>query len=190
MLVEHNYPWRHYTVDNFLQEGVYKFLLKLHNNPNFSFVDSWGNGIVNVDSNLEFPTKRNLNLCNDTNLTNLIKQDVERHLSPLLPKKFFCIPDLINCEPGYVYPPHVDHPAKYLSVIVYLYPPKSNGTVLIKDDIHHIVEWQPNKALIIKNEPHTTHYYHNNTIYPRLSLNIYITTDSGFGFGVTTSNAL
>ena len=184
MLVEHNYPWRHYTVDNFLQENVYKLLLRIRNNPKFSFVDSFGNGVNNPDLNSGFPTKKNLDIWNDGNLTNLIRQDVERHLSPLLPKNFFCIPDLVKCEPGYVYLPHVDHKAKHLSIVVYLHPLKSNGTILIKDNIHHQVEWQPNRALIMTNEPHMTHYYHNNTIYPRLTLNIYITLDSTISFRV------
>lgn len=187
MLVEHKEPWLYYTIDNFLDNDLFKKLVSLRHHKNFKFVDCWDGKITLTKHNSLYPSKNNLDLYNDPQLVKLIDANVRQQLSSILPSNFFCIPDLIKCDPNYLYPRHIDHPSKLFSIIVYLHPQKSNATVLLHNDKKVFVDWKSNRALIIKNDPHTHHYYHNSTEYPRLTLNVYITQDSNQPFNVTPS---
>jgi len=184
VLVKHTYPWPHYTVDNFLPKETFDLLVELRDHPSFNFVDCNENGRVIVKPTKNLPSKKNLLISlSNPEISKTIEQSVKDHLQGILPDKYCCIPDLIRCDPNYYYHPHVDHKDKLFSIVIFLYPPKSDATILMDKGVDYKVEWKPNRALIIKNEPHTMHYYHNKTIYPRLTMNVYITSKPG-GFNV------
>lgn len=189
MLVEHTVPWQHYIFDNFLEQRLFNKLVQMRTHKDFKFIDCWSNNMIVTEPVPDCPTKKHINVYNDSELSKLIDNNIKQKLSTILPEKYFCIPDLVSCDPGYVYPSHVDHQAKIFSIVVYLYPPKANGTVLLGHNMRRDIEWKPNRALIIKNNNHTLHYYHNNTNYQRLTLNVYITTDSNRPFTVSTFDA-
>lgn len=167
-------PWNHYIIDNFLSTNILEELIKLKDSPNFVYVDD-----VSGVNKTALPIHKNLKL------TEAIQNDVVRQIGPLLPSRYFCLPDLVKCDPGYKYNLHKDHPDKKISIVVYLWPEMCNATILVDEEKqHHFVGWKQNRALIFKQEEHGLHYYTNMTEHSRLTLNIYITDDSALTFKV------
>lgn len=175
-----NIPWPHCVVDNFLDSNVFDTLKQLKNHKDFRHIDSWVNGITSTKKHdgyphNSYPQKYSLSLAGDLNLTNQINQSVIKHFKEWLPSSYFCIPDLVKCDPKYSYHPHKDHPSKICSIVVFLDPPMCNGTTLISGSQVYELMWKPNRALFFKNSEHGSHNYYNKTIYPRFTLNIYLT---------------
>lgn len=101
-------------------------------------------------------------------------------------EKLFYKIGIAKCESGYKYPIHTDDKAKLLSIVVYLDPIHSSGTVLTDrtGNVHHVAMWRPNRAFIFQRSQNTLHYYNNTLQLDRHTLNIYI-TDHETTFTVT-----
>lgn len=177
-------PWPHYIVDNFLDQALFKFLIKLKHHPNFIPVDSWVDGITKSGKYEGYPQKKSLPLQRDPKLTQLINNCVIKHFGNLLPVKHFCIPDLVKCDPNYSYHNHKDHPDKACTVVVFLEPQVCDATELISDKQKYNLLWKQNRALFFKQEEHGVHNYYNQTTQDRYTLNIYITLDNNAGFHI------
>jgi hypothetical protein len=69
---------------------------------------------------------------------------------------------IVQTGPSANYPIHQDHPNKLLSVVVYISPKKSTGTLLYKskkDESPMEVQWVQNRAFIFSRHPH--HSWHS-----------------------------
>jgi len=186
-LTRFDHPWPFYVVDNFLDPVSLKDLIYLSKQNNLTFVDCWDNKAILSVEDKTLPAKRSLLLNQFNNLSNSIKKSIDNHLSNILPAKHFYIPDLIVCDPGYKYGPHKDHPDKKITIVVFVHPTMSDATILRHSGNSYSLKWRVNRALIFKQEEHGIHYYINSTQYPRVTLNVYITTDSPMPFQVTSS---
>ena len=67
--------------------------------------------------------------------------------------------------PGYVYPVHVDHPDKVISLITYIFPTTSVGTLLHETTTGpcvKLIEWKAGNTLIFASKNNVTwHSYHS-----------------------------
>ena len=188
VLTKFDTPWEFYIKDNFLPDKLYNSLLKIkEQEKHYKFVDQTidnGKGISSTEYG-DFPKKKSIGLSRDTRLTSEIAEVVESSIKPLLPEKYFVVPDLVRCDPGYVYGKHKDHPLKYISIVVFLHPERANGTTLYgNNDKAYTVGWKRNRAFIFLNSSHGYHYYTNTTNNRRFTLNIYVTTKPNTSFEV------
>lgn len=179
-------PWPFSVVDQFLSPSLYKDLTTIMmKDEYFKPVDYSLDNIISPIHREGSYAKKSIQLTNDKNLAQLIRQDVVSHLEDTLPEKYFVIADLVRCDPKYFYNPHKDHKDKYISIVVYLSPEDGDGTILINNEGKGVrVKWRQNRAVVFENSKHGTHCYENTTDKYRYTLNIYITTESGFGFTV------
>lgn len=179
-------PWPHYIIDKFLDDELYNKIISLRKHDRFNTVDSYVKGVDNVYQGTvpNQPVKNNLLLQSFKNIDIRIKQTIDAKLKTILPKQYFCINDLIRCDPGYKYLPHKDHRDKKVSIVTFLHPLMSNATVLQKNNVEYELRWRPNRALVFTQEEHGMHYYKNHTEYPRLTMNTYITIKSNAPFNV------
>jgi hypothetical protein len=184
-------PWKFYVMDNFLPFNLYNNILNLKNKHNhFRFIDQWENGRVESTETTGFPKKHSIYLHNKPVLKASIADVVCGNLGSLLPNSYFVIPDFVRCEPGYVYPQHKDHKLKYISIVVFLDPLKSCGTIFNHQSERYVVGWRQNRALVFKNDEHGPHSYVNTTDTYRYTLNIYITTDNDEPFKVVNEQTI
>jgi hypothetical protein len=171
-------PWPFSVVDNFLSADTYKRLCSIMMQDHlYKPVDYWTGKTVSQKAVSGSSIKASIPVYSDHNLTQLIKQDVVLHLEEMLPDPFWVMPDIVRCDPNYVYGPHKDHPSKFISIIVYLYPEKANGTVIKSNGEDFEIKWRPNRAFVFENSKHGIHWYNNKLDEYRYTLNIYITTD-------------
>lgn len=180
-LTQFNTPWDFYIQDNFLPQDVLDLLLKLKDiDEHYTFVDKSCRHDIR---NISWPIKKSILLHHDISVSKQIEDVVRNKLVTLLPPNLYVKADLVCCEPRYVYNIHKDHPDKYISIVVFLYPRKGNGTILLDDNKQlYNVDWKANRALIFENQKHGEHYYVNRTDHNRYTLNIYITKDNFNGF--------
>lgn len=166
-------PWEFYIQDNFLSHDVCNLLNGLKSFEElYTFVDNSMLTAVGKKS----PIKKSIPLYKNKDITQQIERTIKHKLQPLLIDNLYVQPDLVCCEPGYVYQTHKDHPDKYISIVVFLHPRKGNGTILLDDNKQlYNVGWKVNRALIFQNDTHGEHYYVNSTEHNRYTLNIYIT---------------
>lgn len=185
-LTRFEHPWPFYVVDNFLDNNTLRELIYLSKQQDqLKFVDCWNGTEAITIPDSKLPTKRSLQLSQYNNLFDSIRMSINKHIAELLPEKHFIIPDLIVCDPGYCYGPHKDHPDKKMSIVIFIHPTMSDATILRHDETNYRLQWRVNRALIFKQEEHGIHHYINNTQYPRVTLNVYITTDSPIPFQVS-----
>lgn len=165
------------VVDYFLEDNLLKNLQKIMLREElYKFVDCWSGGLVCSTPVENAPTKKSILLYSDKNLTQLISQDVARHLEDILPHEYNVVPDLVRCDPGYCYPPHRDHELKMISIVVYL-DDIGDATLLKTENQNVLVKWRKNRAVVFENAKHGIHWYKNTTNKYRYSLNIYITKE-------------
>lgn len=179
-------PWPFYIVDNFLPSNFYNYLIQLMYSSSFSLVDSYvSDGIVVPQNIPNRPQKKNLPLYKNENIVNIIDKTIKKHYHNILPQKYYCLPDLIKCDPGYHYYPHKDHIDKAFSVVVFLYPEQGEATTLISESKQQFnIQWRPNRAILFTQKEHGMHTYKNTASRERLTLNVYITLNSNVGFAV------
>lgn len=173
-------PWPFYIVDNFFSDQLYKKLLRLSNHPKFQIVDSWYNGRLHLrhETRDHYAVKKSLPLYYDLSLTEIISKEVTARLENVIDCSCLCQPDLIKCDPNYRYIVHKDHPGKVSSIVVFLNPQVCDATILLdKDRNQYSLLWRQNRAMAFTQDEHGLHYYMNTTQYPRLTLNIYMTTE-------------
>lgn len=173
-------PWPFYIVDNFLDDDLYKLLVGSRKHEHFKLVDSWDGGqvVTRNDTHDSYPKKMALPVYMDLAITQSVTNTIVNKLGSVINCDYFCKPDLIRCDPGYRYDPHRDHVDKINTIVVYLHPIMSDATILI-DSVrnHYSVMWRQNRALIFTQESHGLHCYQNNTQYPRLTLNVYMSKE-------------
>jgi len=162
-------PWAHKVVDDFLDNQTYDYLVAEREKFPYRVIDKYktsgkfGYFFESRDSNvLESISKSVIGAIGNHDLT--------------------VVSEIVRCESGYTYPAHSDHPDKLYTIVTYLHPEKSNGTILLsatkqtKQKIE--IEWKPNRALIFKQNPNAPHYYFNNTIEDRYTLNTFLTKEN------------
>lgn len=173
-------PWNFWVIDNFFNDTTLSNIISLSNSSSFTHVDN-SNGKIITNKNyiaskydLKIRKKKQPELFNElkdashTSLTKIIDSEILN--------KFYYIIDLVYCEPGYTYQKHLDHPEKLYSVVVYLHPNESDGTILLDQDSKmYNVTWKPNRAFVFKNNTKAHHLYTNKHSNNRYSLNIYLT---------------
>ncbi|MDC3266332.1 2OG-Fe(II) oxygenase [bacterium] len=182
-------PWPFSVVDNFLSESLYNNLLSIMlKDQHYKPVD-YSDGLAGVNT-IFTPekykyTKQSFLLTPDSNILKKVSEDVARHLEDILPSKYFVIPDIVRCDPGYYYQPHKDHHQKTISIVVYLDPDNGDGTVLTGEKEDVVVKWKRNRAVVFENNKHGLHWYKNSTDKYRYTLNVYITTDGYIPFYIS-----
>lgn len=187
-LTQFNHPWPFYIVDNFLPPEAVTLSIKLSKQMHlFRLVDFWCDNYNQVSSDPgNNPCKRSLILRGFPNLNNYVTSSVNKHIHHLLPTPHYFTPDLVVCDPGYKYNIHKDHPDKKLSIVVFIHPTMSNATILCDGKRNQYeVAWRVNRALIFKQENQGPHFYWNNTVYPRVTMNVYVTGNMAGDFSVT-----
>ena len=91
--------------------------------------------------------------------------------------------DLVATLPDYVHSKHVDIEDKLLSVVVYLAPDLSLGTLLYDragTSVQHIIGWRVNRAFVFSRNEHTHHQYLGFGDSPRYTLGLNIMAGSEF----------
>ena len=91
--------------------------------------------------------------------------------------------DLVATLPDYVHSKHVDIEDKLLSVVVYLAPDLSLGTLLYDragTSVEHIVGWRVNRAFVFSRTDYTFHQYLGFGDSPRITLGLNIMAGSEF----------
>ena len=179
-LTEFEFPWKFYVVDNFLEASIFNFLCQLKDDQSYyNFLDGLDtktNTGIN-DPKLITPDsaiKKSIKI-GSKRILDSIDLSLRKHIGHMLPAVHYKTTELVSCDPGYVYGRHKDHKNKKISIVVFLWPQMSHGTIVYdKDDYEFMVQWKQNRAFIFQQETHGFHNYFNKTMYPRVTLNIYI----------------
>lgn len=195
-LTEFETPWKFYVVDDFLEESVFNFLCKLKNDESlYNFLDGLERK-TNVginDPKLITPytsVKKSIKVASKQILDS-VELSIKKHIEHMLPPVRYMSSELVRCDPGYVYGRHKDHVNKKISIVVFLWPKLSYGTILYdSNDEQSIVQWKQNRAFIFQQETHGFHNYMNKTIYPRVTFNLYIGDKPDINFGITINKPI
>lgn len=177
-LTTFNEPWKFYVVDDFLPSNIISELAKLKNKEDrYAFIDQWVDGKdVIAECYGSFPKKKIIRLDSNSTTVKTITNCVVQKTKPLLPPSFVVTSELVRCDPGYNYSRHKDNKIKLVTIVVFLGPQKSCGTILYDDQLNnYVVGWKTNRALIFKNSEHGYHSYFNSTNKYRFTLNVFIT---------------
>ena len=161
---EYNEPWAHWVVDDFLDKATYDYLVAERDSFPYKLIDAHKQ--TYAKDGYFFESEPVLESINEA-----ITRAIGKH-------ELTVVSEIVRCESGYKYPIHSDHPDKLYTIVTYLHPEKSNGTVLVgttKDKHEVVVEWKPNRALIFKQNPNSPHYYLNSTSEYRYTLNAFLT---------------
>lgn len=180
---EFQHPWQFWVMDNFLSQNVYDQLNQIKDTGNYELVDtSDGNRVTKINA---IASKMHIRL-RKNKLYAGIHQELENSVDHSLSKMFdknqmlkwnkdtHYIFDLVKCEPKYVYPKHIDHIDKIVSIVVYLHPENADGTTLFdKEGNEYNVVWKQNRAFIFVTNAEARHKYINSFSSYRYSLNVY-----------------
>lgn len=186
---QHETPWKHIVVDNMFSEAelltIFKtieqeYLLCLNTNVNQYVEVPYGK--LSPIGSIAYP--KLLQMFN----THFGELNVAKKVKPV---KLY--PDMrVNIlHTGYKYGNiHTDSEGKLFTAIAYVYPQKSNGTLVYENtSVESVREipWSMGRCLMFvpqkkENFPMTWHNYENNTNLPRVTLNMRVlTTKSGYG---------
>jgi len=163
---EYNEPWTHWVVDDFLDKATYDYLVAERDSFPYKLIDTH-NTHKKTYAKFGYFLESDLLL---ESINEAITRTIGKH-------ELTVVSEIVRCEPKYAYPVHSDHPAKLYTIVTYLHPEKSDGTVLLSatDKTKIEVEWKPNRALIFKQNPNSPHYYLNSTSEYRYTLNVFLT---------------
>ena len=176
-IYENNFPWKHWIIDNFLDDSQVQQLQKkciahiTKSNTKCHF---------NIDS-LEDPYKKILETAINK-MPNVIKE--LQYESPRNYKDVHALGHLAINTAGYSFQPHCDDETKVWTFVTYIGPNKSIGThVMSNPDEEGKVEipWKPGRCLVFAgNNGETWHSYESGNNW-RATITAYMNTDKNWG---------
>jgi len=189
----HTVPWQHAILDNFLNgdtlNDILEFWETLPKNARWEGTvfrqafDKEGN-FIDLWFTQSFIKK--LTDVMEPKLVNKIYEEVSlkvRSVGTLLEAELddedAFVVDIQYINRHTSYPFHIDANDKLLTLITFLYPDKSVGTLVGNDKDalktgYREIEWKPNRALVFKPDETTWHAFRSNGRNRRMTLNINI----------------
>ena len=158
-LTEVNEPWKHYIVEDFLEDDDFRKLQ--------TFLDTLPVGQPNDRINL---------FITDNPEVSVLKEKFEDLLSDInfVSKRPYRIEVEYNSVgQDYHYPIHTDAVSKFITLVLYVSPEDGQGTDIYYPDktFHSEVKWKENSGLLFERKDNTLHSY-KSTFSSRKTLNI------------------
>jgi hypothetical protein len=146
-LTEVNEPWKHYIVEDFLEDDDFRKLQ--------TFLDTLPDGQPNDRINLFITDKPEVSV---------LKEKFEDLLSDInfVSKRPYRIEVEYNSVgKDYEYMIHTDGGAKFVSLVLYVSPRKGEGTKIYNPDktFHSEVKWKTNSGLLFERTNESFHSY-------------------------------
>lgn len=172
-----NHPWPHTVVDSYYNEDLYKSMRE----EIISYIKSHGikqRQTFYISTSPEFAIKFPKTLeCSRS----VSPYDMLKHFSNHREYRSLSHYTEINIIlDGYDYPIHDENPRKILSIVNYVAPEKSTGTLIYDTDKNFVgeVEWKQNRTLIFPGiTGKTWHAYNVEPKKLRITLNTFLVND-------------
>jgi hypothetical protein len=180
---EHDLPWKHLVIDNFLEPDVFLTV----KNYVLSKYDLYNHKKPTVEIHVQTSNSLLYNLLSPVILDLKDKYfDLLNYGNKVIPEKFYTYAELAICTPGFKYPYiHQDVERKIMTTVLYVAPDDGDGTDLYsknnKKSLIKSVEWKPNRAISFVSQRNpklqeTWHNYGNSKPFCRASINMILSS--------------
>jgi hypothetical protein len=175
MIIEQ--PWPHIIIDEFYDQTFFDAMRQeIIGHVKKNGIRSSQTFYRSTDPTFEYQFPITSQCCASRNYIELLGQFKDhRDYSTLS-----CYHEINVIIDGYDYPIHDENPRKVLSVVTYITPEESTGTLIYDCDKNFVkeVEWKPNRTLVFAGLTNITwHAYRVERMMPRITLNTFLTND-------------
>lgn len=178
-------PWLHQIIDSFFDETDFEKIWDASKRLQEAYKDK------TITANDCLTLAEVLDVIGDDVFDIVLKTNIEilDHITEITQQypNHYRHNEYISFPTFHILPPNTDYQKihdesndKTISIVVYLYPTNSTGTLLYKSNDRNSlikeIEWKPNRAMLFCGENNTTWHDFYSREYPRVTLNYFVRT--------------